>query len=551
MPDASFDAVIVGGGHNGLALGGYLAKNGMSVGVFERRHELGGGAATEELPLPGFTANTHAHFIRFWQSPAYVDLRLAEKGVKLVFPHANMSFIFDDARCIVSYPLYEFNDETGKLKYVPENREKTARDIARFSEKDAETALRFSELYHTRWRDAAMREGLNPPVRPGESDPIDEILADPNGGFDPRYQFMTVAQIASDLYESPQMQTYFMRVANASSGLHPGDVFPASLAIQCIGVMVGGVPVSISVGGTHNIAHALQRVLLEQGGKYHTLSEVDKVIVENGAAKGIKLDDGTEIEAKKLVISNIDVFQTILRLIGDHVSDDIKRKVKALRSDRSNTYWAHFALHELPRYRATAFNPDALTQRCYVGPAKPEYLAERHQAELFAGIIPRYMYFHPGHDTAFVSRHAPGGKPLVLVEQYAPPASYLTEREWIQMKKDVVKELVRQWSWYADNMTWDNIIGVHCSSPYDAQQRDKCMVEGCGGHIAPYPSQWGRFRPIPELARYRTPVKNLYMASASMHPASGVRALPAYNCYKILVEDFGLEKVWEKAGREY
>ena len=77
------------------------------------------------------------------------------------------------------------------------------------------------------------------------------------------------------------------------------------------------------------------------------------------------------------------------------------------------------------------------------------------------------------------------------------------------------------------------------------------MREGCWDHITCRASQGGKRRPIPELAGYRTPIKNLYMASASMHPSGGVLGVPGYNCYKIIAQDFGLRKIWEEKGRAY
>jgi len=119
------------------------------------------------------------------------------------------------------------------------------------------------------------------------------------------------------------------------------------------------------------------------------------------------------------------------------------------------------------------------------------------------------------------------------------------------MKKDIISEMVKQWQWYAPNMTWDNVIAAYCNTPDDVVKRNPNMHEGgwvIGAHVA---SQMGRFRPCPELARYRTPIKNLYLCGASQHYGGGLRGRSGYNCYKIIAEDFGLPKVWEEKGRSY
>jgi len=119
------------------------------------------------------------------------------------------------------------------------------------------------------------------------------------------------------------------------------------------------------------------------------------------------------------------------------------------------------------------------------------------------------------------------------------------------LKKEFIEELLKQWQMYAPNMTWDNVIGIHTNTPYEIQMRNSAMRDGCIPHITWDAPQAGRNRPIPELSRYKTPIKNLYMASGSCHTYGTVTGDPGYNCYKILVQDFGLEKVWEKAGRPY
>jgi len=145
----------------------------------------------------------------------------------------------------------------------------------------------------------------------------------------------------------------------------------------------------------------------------------------------------------------------------------------------------------------------------------------------------------------------PQGKHIVLVEQYCAPRRLFTEREWLKIKKEYPKEMIRQWQWYAPNMTWDNVIGVYVVTPLDFQERNSNMGEGSwqvGAHIA---SQMGRFRPFPELSGYRMPIKNLYLCSASMHYGGGIGRSSSYNCFKVIADDFGLKKIWEEKGRPY
>src|SRR3990172_6094197 len=126
MPDASYDAVIMGAGHNGLCLAAYLARAGLKVGVFERRHEEGGGAHTDEATTPGFWHNLHAQYMEFIDyMPFYRDFDLPRLGARMIKPDAQVGIAFADGRP----PL---------VIYRPELADKTRESIARYSRHDAE-----------------------------------------------------------------------------------------------------------------------------------------------------------------------------------------------------------------------------------------------------------------------------------------------------------------------------------------------------------------------------------------------------------------------------
>jgi len=99
MPDASYDAVIIGAGHNGLCLGAYLARAGLKVGIFERRHDEGGGAHTDEATVPGFWHNLHAQYMEFIEMmPFYRDFDLPSFGARVIKPDAQVGITFADGR---------------------------------------------------------------------------------------------------------------------------------------------------------------------------------------------------------------------------------------------------------------------------------------------------------------------------------------------------------------------------------------------------------------------------------------------------------------------
>jgi phytoene dehydrogenase-like protein len=554
MADASYDAVIIGGGHNGLILGLYLQKAGMEVAVLERQMEIGGGCCGDEVPLPGFLANTCSTNTRVYLAPVFEDFHLKDFGVKHVFPQNGQGMVFDDETCLVTYPANPVvSEDPVTTEFNQENVDKTLKEIARFSERDAETAANFIERYQRGWGRAYRRYMFNPPAPWGEKDALEELLDDPKYGVDPRWPLMSSADLGSELYESDEMRCYFMRAVQTSTGVWPDTPLGLYNLVHSITISLSLAVPAFLRGGTHTFAHALQRALVDLGGKFFVLSEVDKVIIENGQAKGVRLVDGSEVRARKLVACNVDTNQAIFRFVGEeYVSPAVARKVKTIRYSGMQSYWAYVALHELPKYKAASFNPDCDTlPRTFQGPKDPFYLAEMWKPETYVYGIPNKLCWFSGCDDIWDPSRTPEGKHLVIIEQYCAPFRSRTEKEWRVLRRRIFDVLFEQWPIYAPNMTWDNVIDVYVDTPWETSHRNIDMIEGDAGMGAQHPFQLGRFRPIPEFAQYRLPVKNLYICSANTHPGSGVRCACGYNAYKVIAEDFGLPKPWEEKGREW
>lgn len=555
MADASYDAVIIGGGQHGLILGCYLQNAGMATAIFERSHEVGGGLCGEEIPTPGFLANTCAHWTRFYGHPAYEDFNLREYGLRYIFPEGGCGALFHDGTCIVGYTCHKVVDEaTGRTEFSPQAADKTCAEIARFSERDAETARFIIDKWDQKWRHAYAEYHWNPPPPWGVKNPIEKLMDDPESGVDPVYQFMPISHAGYDLWESDEMRTWFMRSVQGTVGVLPHDVPSIEQYMLTLSLMLSISPAAIAVGGTHAIAHSLQRAFSERGGKFFVQSEVDKIIIENGEAKGIRLLDGTEIEAKKLVASDIDVAQTLIRMVGEeHLSHKIAHRAKNIWYNTGTTgWWINVTMYEPPKYKAAEFNPDCqYLPRTWLVYNDPEYMARKWGAEMHLRGYPSKLYMNTAVDSLWDKIRAPEGKHIALNETYGAPRSFFTEKEWLKIKKEYPNEIIRQWQWYASNMTWDNIIGIDLQTPDDYAKRNINMVDGSWAVGQMIASQMGRFRPFAEIAQYRTPIKNLYMCSANMHFGGGCGRSSGYNCFKVIVEAFGLRKIWEEKGRPY
>ena len=552
MPDLTFDAVICGGGNKSLLLAMYLSKyGGMSVGIFERRHEIGGGLATEETAAPGFRGNTHANIIlpwyyapiwrdfpEFWDYGAQYDQYLVSDGG--AFRNNNT--------CLAIY----------SLKHDP-TQERTARQVARFSEGDAERWLKFCKVSQS---DELQRVTMDMLFNPHEWRTAPEFMDRQvavyplavEAGFDPDSLIMAATPLRAvrEWFDCEELQYCILRFI--VSAAH--NVNDQSLGASTLG-MVGTLPtIGYARGGTHQIAHAAHQILVQAGVKFFTHAEVAKAIIEDGVAKGIRLTDGTVIGARKIVVSaGLSAAQLCFDLIGrDLIGEKIARRVDNLStSNIGNLMWYSFALNQAPKYKAAEYNPD-INETMWLGLAEsssPEHIArECRYATL--GMMPPIDEFNPViwcHSLADPS-YAPPGKHVAQNEMQGPRASDLSERDWLKLKQKYAEDLVTFWQRHTTNMTWDNIIGIDTNSPYDNLRLKNLAPHGNFSGIDRSAFQLNENRPTPELANHRTPIQNLYCTGGYWHVGSNASADASYNCYKIIATDLGLGKPWEEKGKE-
>lgn len=541
MSDKTYDAVIIGGGHHATIMAPYLAKAGLKVGVFERLDHLGGGAVTEDLPSPGFRGNFCAHFTRFYGHPAYKEFNLRDEGLEYTFPDTNEAIIFDDETSYIAYAAFTVVDpQTGETRFNEANVKKTHDQIARFSKKDAETYLDLTEKYKDKWRAAFHKHRYSPPTPYGVPDALEELCNDPQSGLDVPMQFMTCKQIARYFFESDELRILTLRGYLTSWGCFPEDVPGLAVTIATIHLTLGWEPAAIAKGGTGAITSALVSAGRKLGIDYHLNSEVQKVLIDNGRAGGIKLLDGMEVTARQLVVSDNASPQLFLRLIGeDRITEDMKRKARVYQFDRGELFWGTVGVHELPQYKAARSNPDVnATPRTYFAPKDLGFMEDKYQHEIFLFGMPSKMFILTAPDSIWDPSRVPAGKYSLHVEEFTCPARLFSRKEWKQMTLEFVDVLFERWAEYAPNMTKDNLIVQRITNPVDIQDTHLDMREGgwCEGNVAGV--QNGRFRGLP--GGYRTFVKDLYMCSSGVYGGPGIGRGSSYNCYKMIAEDHGL-----------
>ena len=342
MRDA-YDAIIIGAGHNGLTLGAYLARSGLKVLVLERRHEEGGGLCTEELTQPGFLHNVHANYHTFVDlAPPVHDLGLRGHGVEYVRPDVQMASIYDDGTALT----------------IHTDLDKTCRSIARFSEQDSET---FRRLYTEAHGYVDLLLGTlmyQPPMSVKELTKALSVF-----GVEGRSEFLsvklrreTINQFLDQHFTHPKVKAHL--AFHGAVCAYTNDVPGLAIGFP---LLVGKIDNwHLCVGGSHRLAHALWRDLAQHDGVMVSDADVRAIVVDGGRAVGVRLSDGAEIAARRLVASTVSVEQTFLEFLEpaalpaelpERVRKDVKHKDWSLFS-------VHLAMSALPRYEAAAFDPD-------------------------------------------------------------------------------------------------------------------------------------------------------------------------------------------------
>lgn len=540
MPKKIYDAIIIGGGHLGLTLGAYLQRAGIKTAVFERRHEEGSAVFTSESIAPGFLHNLHSQYMEYmdWM-PFYYDFELEKLGSRLIYPRAQAGIAFSDGRPpIVLYNLH--------------NLELTRQSISCYSSHDADTFVDLRQKA-VDGEDAFAMYWYNPPEQPSPDDPdpfntlgiaFMEIFGLPHS-----YARSSARSIIDNLFESPELKTLLYRIS-VEWGI--------SLEMENMGLaaMLSLFFISLNwrlcVGGTHSLAHAMVMAGVREGMDFYESSEVVKILLHNGKAVGVKLADGSEVQAAKLVASNADLKQTLLKLVGEqNLSPLWAKRTKDFKIGPTCVVASTgMALHEAPRYKSARYNPDInKTFYTVVGFDTPEEILE-YCRDAEAGRIPRIPGAGTWVNSLWDPTYAPAGKHSLCGWFFFPKASTHTRSEWEDVRITYNQRFLDRFRQWAPNMTRANVIADTFYTPLD-QQDEMRLMEGDFMNGALRPDQISHNRPFQEASLYRTEIEGLYLCGPYMHPGGGVSGAPAYNAFKIIAEDIGLEKFWEYNDRGY
>ncbi len=525
-----YDIIIIGGGPNGLAAGAYLSKAGQKVLVLEKRFEAGGGLATEQVTLPDFYHNTHAMYhMMVDYAPVYDDLQFEGKwGVEHIFPEVQCAMPLADGRSICLY----------------RDVDRTCASIAQFSQKDAES---YRNMYHR--FDEMMKHILGPQTYvPMEPAPLMAAKMEETelGRELSELSEKTPREIVFDLFENEHVRTIMLYQCS-----HWALDYDQSGVSYMVPIYLNRmVNYRLVAGGSHRASNALCKSFFESQGLILTSAQITKIIMENGEAKGVELEDGTQYMADKAVISTIDPHQTFLDYVGeDNLDNDFTEMIKVYQWEKWSLLQMQMALDEPPNFKAAETNPDVNKAFMYILGYENIDILTDHWDALHEGKLPE----NAGCNICFPSVHdpyqAPTGKANASMSQMAPyDLADGGKDKWLNMKykKELTEKRIAFLQQYAPNLTRDKVLFTYLTTPADIQNKFANMVKGGYKQGAYHPLQMGYLRPNQDCSHYRTPVKNLYVGGASVAPGGMVIWGPGYNCANAVAEDCGIEKWWKE-----
>jgi len=509
-----YNAIVIGGGHNGLVNAAYLARAGKKVLVLERRHVLGGAAVTEEI-FPGFKFSVCSYVVSLLRPEIIRELDLPRHGLEILpldgtfTPMPNGDF------------LWRVNDHA-----------KTRREIARHSRLDAEAYDEYGQAM------MKMAQFVKPILSMTPPDLSRLSLKDLNKlrFLGRRFQALP----AQDKYNQVQLMT--MSAADFLDQWFETDVLKATMSASGIigtflGVRSPGTAYVLlhhymgeidgafrswgfARGGTGAISNAIADAAREAGVEIRAKTSVAKIMVKNGKASGVVLENGDEISAD-LVSSSVDPNLTFVKMMEPRdLPEDFLEDVRRYKY-RGSSGKVNLALDALPDFKCLPGPGAHLRGAISISPGV-EYM-ERAYDDAKYGDYSRRPYIDMVIPSLTDPSVAPPGKHVLsCFVQYAPYK--LKQGTWDEKREAFGDNVIDTIAEYAPNIK-NIIVGRQVLTPLDLE-REWGLTEGniFQGELSL--EQLFFLRPVPGWARYRTPIKNLYMCGSATHPGGGIMGAP-------------------------
>jgi phytoene dehydrogenase-like protein len=522
-----YDAIVIGGGHNGLVTAAYLARAGKKVVVLERRHVLGGAAVTEEI-IPGFKFSVFSYVVSLLRPEIIRDLDLPRHGLEILpldgtfTPMPNGDF------------LWRVNDHG-----------KTRRELERHSKLDAEAYEEFGKAMVQMCRFVKPILGMIPPD-PSSLDPRDlKKLAFLGKRFqslpaEDKYNLVQLMTMSAADFLDQWFETDVLKATMSASGIigtflgirSPGTAYV--LLHHYMGEIDGAFRSwGFSRGGTGAISNAIAGAAREAGAEIRTEAPVSRIIIKNGVAQGVALESGEEIHAE-VVSSSVDPRLTFLKFIESReLPGDFIEEVERYKY-RGSSGKVNLALDALPEFTSLPGSGRHLRGAMSISPST-EYM-ERAYDQAKYGEFSRRPYIDIVIPTLTDPSVAPPGKHIMsCFVQYAPYK--LSKGNWDEQREAFGNTVIDTISEHAPNLK-KIIIGRQVITPLDIE-RTTGLSEGniFQGELSL--EQLFFLRPVAGWARYRTPIKRLYMCGSATHPGGGIMGAPGRLAALEILKDKG------------
>jgi beta-carotene ketolase (CrtO type) len=534
-----YDVVIIGAGHNGLVCAAYLLKAGYSVLLLEKRSVPGGAATTEEcLPqeAPGFKFNLCAidhEFIHL--GPVVEELELEKYGLE---------YLECDPVVFCPHP-------DGKYFLAHKSVEKTCAEIARYNERDARKYAEFTEY----WQRAinAMVPMFNAPPKSiidifgnyniQKFKDLFSVVGSPAKSLDfVRTMLNSAEDILEEWFDEEFLKAPLSRLASELGA-------PPSQKNLAIGVMMMAMRHNPGMtrprGGTGALVQALVKLVTSKGGKILTDQVVEKVLIDNGKAVGVRVAGDTEYRAKYGIISNIDAKRLFLQLMDSSEVDDAdpdlrERLERRIVNNNETILKIDLALDEPLHFAHHDHKDDYLIGSILIADSMAH--VEQAHSKCTLGEIPdgnpsMYAVMPSALDPTL----APPGKHTLWIEFFAPyqiagaEGTGLKGTGWTdELKNQVADRVIDKLAEYAPNVKTAT-IARRVESPAELGER-LGAYKGNYYHIDMTLDQMVFFRPLPELANYKTPIDNLFLTGAGTHPGGSISGMPGRNCARVFLQ---------------
>jgi len=525
MPKSQYDVVVIGGGHNGLVNAAYLARAGRKVLVLERRYVLGGAAVTEEV-FPGFKFSVASYVVSLLRPEIIRDLDLPRHGLEILPLDGTFTPMLDG-----DY-LWRVNDHG-----------KSRREIARHSKLDADAYDEYGQAMVEMGRFVKPILSMTPP--------------DPTSlNFEGLRDLLFLGRRFQKLPEQDkynQVQLMMMSAVDFLDGWFETDVLKATMAASGIigtfqGIRSPGTAYILlhhymgeidgafrswgfARGGTGAISNAIADAAREAGAEIRTEAPIERILVGNGQAKGVVLENGDEIQAR-IVSSSVDPQLTFMKMVGtEHLPGDFVDDIRRFKY-RGSSGKVNLALDGLPDFRSMPGPGAHLRGAISISPSV-DYM-ERAYDDAKYGRFSRRPYIDCVIPSLTDPSLAPPGKHVMsCFVQYAP--YHLKEGTWDDARDAFGETVIDTLAEHAPNIR-DRILHQQVVTPLDLE-RTFGLSEGniFQGELSV--EQLFFLRPAPGWAQYRTPIRNLYMCGSAAHPGGGIMGAPGHNAALKILKD--------------